>query len=114
MIKEEYVLTRADGVEIHRHYSNEEKYIIQVETGIKYEIAEDICPCKYTYIESDEYLPSYIERMNAEIDEKYSDFVIEKSTNNATMNAVYSDATPEAVPTTLEAEFEEIDSNEVN
>ena len=56
MIKEEYVLTRADGVEIHRHYSDEEKYIIQVETGIKYEIAEDICPCEYTYIESDEYL----------------------------------------------------------
>ncbi len=114
MIKEEYVLTRADGIEIHRHYSDEEKYIIQVETGIKYEVAEDTCPCRYTYIESNEYLPSYIEKVNNEIDEKYSDSVIEKSINNATIDATYSYVEPTIAPTTIEVEFEEIDSNEVN
>ena len=95
MIKEEYVLTRADGVEIHKHYSDEEKYIIQVETGIKYESAEDIYPCIYTYIESDEYLPSYIEKS------------IETSAIAVAKNFI-NDEYPETTDTF------EIDSNEVN
>ncbi len=104
MIKEEYVLTRADGVEIYKHYSDEEKYIIQVETGIKYEIAEDSHPCKYTYIESDEYLPSYIERLNAEVDEKYTDEVIEQAVLNTNATKPYI-----VINNDLE-----LDSNEVN
>jgi len=104
MIKEEYVLTRADGVEIYKHYSDEEKYIIQVETGIKYEIAEDPHPCKYTYIESDEYLPNYIERLNAEVDEKYTDEVIEQAVLNTNVTKPY---------TVINNDLE-LDSNEVN
>lgn len=37
-------------------YSDENKYIIQNETGIKYEDAIDV-PNKYTYTESEEGLP---------------------------------------------------------
>ena len=37
-----------------RHYSDLDNYIIQIETGIKYEDAVDKIPCKYTYEETDE------------------------------------------------------------
>ena len=115
MIKEEYILTRSDGVEVYRHYSDKERYIIQVETGIKYEIAEDVHPCKYTYIESNEYLPSYIEKCNKEINEQYSDDIIEQyTTTPQALNSVHIHVEPTVTPATLEAEFEEIDSNEVN
>lgn len=40
-----------------RHYSDEGMYIEQVETGIRYEDAVDVIPCKYTYIETDEPIP---------------------------------------------------------
>lgn len=39
-----------------RHYAEDENgaryYIKQVETGIEYDEAVDIIPCKYTYIET--------------------------------------------------------------
>ena len=41
-----------------RHYSDIGNYIEQVETGICYEDAVDVIPCKYTYIETDEPIPS--------------------------------------------------------
>ena len=37
-----------------RHYSDDNKYILQNETGIKYVDAVDIIPCRYTYTETDE------------------------------------------------------------
>ena len=37
-----------------KHYSDENKYILQKETGIKYEDAVDLIPCRYTYEETDE------------------------------------------------------------
>ena len=36
-----------------RHYSNEGKVLLQVETGIAYDEAVDIVPCRYTYEETD-------------------------------------------------------------
>lgn len=36
-----------------KHYSDNNKYIKQVETGILYTQAIDVKPCKYTYIETD-------------------------------------------------------------
>jgi hypothetical protein len=51
MIKQEKLVI--NGMELIRTYSDENKYIIQVETGIKYSEAIDI-PNKYTYIESEE------------------------------------------------------------
>lgn len=37
-----------------RRYSNEGYYIRQIETGIVYEDAVDVVPCRYTYEETDE------------------------------------------------------------
>lgn len=36
------------------HYSDEGKYIRQIETGIIYNSATDVIPCRYTYEETDE------------------------------------------------------------
>lgn len=54
MIRQVYVMTRSDGVRLYKTYSDNNKYIIQVETGIKYEEAIDVYPLRYTYIESEE------------------------------------------------------------
>lgn len=35
------------------HYSSDDKYIRQVETGVEYIDAVDAVPCKYTYEETD-------------------------------------------------------------
>lgn len=40
-----------------RHYSDQGLKIRQIETGILYEDAVDVIPCRYTYEESDEPLP---------------------------------------------------------
>jgi hypothetical protein len=53
MIKQEYYKTRNDGVRLIKTYSDSNKYIIQVETGIEYDVAIDVFPLRYTYIESD-------------------------------------------------------------
>lgn len=53
MIKQDYLLTRKDGVMIFRTYSDKNKMIIQVETGMEYDLADDVYPVRYTYIESD-------------------------------------------------------------
>ena len=37
-----------------RHYSDENFKIRQIETGILYDEAVDVVPCRYTYEESDE------------------------------------------------------------
>lgn len=34
-----------------RHYSDNNKYILQNETGIEYVEAVDVIPCRYTYSE---------------------------------------------------------------
>ncbi|MEE0970500.1 MAG: hypothetical protein U0M06_14115 [Clostridia bacterium] len=39
-----------------RHYSDEGKQILQKETGIVYDEAIDIIPCRYTYEETDTYI----------------------------------------------------------
>jgi hypothetical protein len=51
MLKQEKIII--NNMELIRTYSDENKYIIQLETGIKYIEAIDI-PNKYTYIESEE------------------------------------------------------------
>ena len=61
MLKCEYYNTRKDGVVLVRSYSDNNKYIRQVETGIDYtdaidigEVDGEICrPIKFTYIETD-------------------------------------------------------------
>ena len=42
-------------------YSDNNKYILQVETNTKYDEAYDVIPCRYTYIETDEKIEKQAE-----------------------------------------------------
>ena len=57
MIKTEYYGKNGLGVDLYRTYSDENKYILQIETGIEYEEAIDVGDengyIKYTYEETD-------------------------------------------------------------
>ena len=44
-----------------RRYSDKNVMLRQVETGILYEDAVDVIPCKYTYEESDVLIPEPLE-----------------------------------------------------
>ena len=52
MIKQEKVTI--NNKELLHTYSDNNKYILQVETNVKYNEAYDIIPCKYTYKETKE------------------------------------------------------------
>ena len=57
MLIEQYPFIDEEGIEhdnLVRHYSDENKLILQVETGVKYAEAVDVYPCRYTYEETDE------------------------------------------------------------
>ena len=53
MLVREYYGTRKDGVKLYKTYSDENKYILQVETNTEYDIAIDIENAPYTYVETD-------------------------------------------------------------
>lgn len=50
-------ITTQDGRELLKHYSDNNKYIIQTDTGIKYGYAIDPIDTTHTYEESNEDLP---------------------------------------------------------
>ena len=52
MIKQEKV--KIENRELLHTYSDSNKYILQVETNVKYNEAYDAIPCKYTYTETEE------------------------------------------------------------
>ena len=52
MIKTEFL----NNGTLIKHYSDEGKLLLQVETGAKYSDPIDIYPCPYTYIETDELI----------------------------------------------------------
>lgn len=52
MIKQEKIII--NNKELLHTYSDNNKYILQVETNVKYNEAYDIIPCKYTYKETKE------------------------------------------------------------
>ena len=56
MVIKEFYLTREDGVNLYRNYSDEGFYIIQNETGIEYSEAIDVEGAPYTYSESDKLI----------------------------------------------------------
>lgn len=64
MIKTEYFNTRIDGVILVKTYSNENKYIKQLETNLEYDIAIDVGieenniykPKFYSYEETDKII----------------------------------------------------------
>lgn len=51
MIKTELL---QDGTLI-RHYSNNGMKLLQVETGVEYDEAVDVIPCRYTYEETENH-----------------------------------------------------------
>lgn len=57
MVKTEFYRTREDGVNLYRTYSDENKMILQIETGIEYDEAIDVADengnIAYTYEETD-------------------------------------------------------------
>ncbi|MBR6515936.1 MAG: hypothetical protein IKT40_03680 [Bacilli bacterium] len=53
MIIREFYLTRKDGVNLYRTYSDKGLYIKQVETGAEYTEAIDVENAPYTYVETD-------------------------------------------------------------
>ena len=52
MIKQEKV--KIGNSELLHTYSDNNKYILQVETNVEYNEAYDVIPCKYTYTETEE------------------------------------------------------------
>lgn len=54
MIVKEFYLTREDGVNLYRTYSDENYKIRQVETNIVYDEAIDVENAEYTYKETEE------------------------------------------------------------
>lgn len=54
MIVKEFYLTREDGVNLYRTYSDENYKIRQVETNIVYDEAIDVENAGYTYKETEE------------------------------------------------------------
>ena len=53
MIVKEYYTTRKDGVSLYKTYSDQNLYILQVETGVEYTEAIDVENAPYTYVETD-------------------------------------------------------------
>lgn len=61
MIKQETIIV--NGRTLVKTYSDNNKYIIQNETGVKYSEAVDV-PNRYTYTESSEDIPNENEEEN--------------------------------------------------
>ena len=56
MIIREFYMTRKDGVNLYKTYSDKGVYIIKQGTGEKYDIAIDVENANYTYEETEEII----------------------------------------------------------
>lgn len=52
MVIREYFKTRSDGIKLYKHYSDNNKMIIQLQTGVEYDEAIDVENAPFTYVES--------------------------------------------------------------
>ena len=70
MIKTEFYRKREDGIDLYRTYSDSNKYILQVETGIEYDEAIDVADkngnIRYTYEETNKDIER--EKNNIEVE----------------------------------------------
>ena len=64
MIVREFYMTRQDGVNLFRTFSNENKYIKKVGTNEEYSEAIDIEGAPYVYEETDKEIEQYEEIIN--------------------------------------------------
>lgn len=62
MIVREFYMTRKDGVNLYRTYSDENKYIKKVGTNEEYSEAIDIEGAPYSYEETDKEIEEYDNR----------------------------------------------------
>jgi hypothetical protein len=65
MVVKEHFQTRTDGVELVRTYSDTGHRIRQVETGMVYDEAVDVAPCRYTYVETEDFVEDYLDETAA-------------------------------------------------
>lgn len=56
MIRQEIFMERADGITLYLTYSDENRYILQLDTGIIYENAVDVENSSHTYEELEEII----------------------------------------------------------
>ena len=56
MIVRKFYITREDGVNLYRTYSDEGRVIKQNETGAEYAEAIDVATAPYTYSETDKFI----------------------------------------------------------
>ena len=63
LVRELYI-TRKDGVRLFKTYSNENKYIKQLPTGIIYSEAIDVETAPYTYEETNEKIEGNVATSN--------------------------------------------------
>ena len=62
MIVREFYMTRKDGVNLYRTYSDANKYIKKVGTEEEYSEAIDIEGAPYEYVETDKEIEEYDDR----------------------------------------------------
>lgn len=61
MIIKEFYLTRKDGVNLYKTYSDTGFYIKQIETGAEYAEAIDVENAPYTYVETNKKIETEME-----------------------------------------------------
>lgn len=69
MLRKEFFRTRDDGINLYRTYSDEDYYIVQLETGNIYEEAIDVEDSEYTYDETDSKIHNDYEEKATENEE---------------------------------------------
>lgn len=72
MIIREFYKQRKDGVNLYRTYSDNNFYILQNETNIKYSEAVDVETANYTYSETDIQIEKIL-KIDSEINEEGTD-----------------------------------------
>ena len=70
MLIQEFLRTREDGVNLYRNYSDTNKKIRQIETGIIYDEAIDVENAPYTYEETNEDIETFEELPEEEVSEQ--------------------------------------------
>lgn len=60
------IIVEGYGVDLERRYSDLGMKLRQIETGILYDDAVDVIPCRYTYEETDEPIESVDEEATTE------------------------------------------------
>ena len=72
MIIKEFYMTRKDGVNLYKTYSDKNVYIIKQGTDEKYDIAIDVENANYTYEETEEAIENGNENNIKPDDSEYS------------------------------------------